>query len=136
MRVDIKIQSAGWEVRAHGNRSKGITSMAVAPTQPVTGVAEAGKFSRNGEDLASRGLSLQMSTIDDLDLDQLNSLLKVKVRLQKYRHKIANENACTFFSWNFRFEHHVFFTTAVGLISSTRSQEIAPERVLPGVVLK
>lgn len=75
MSVDIKIQSLGWEVRAHGNgsRSAHITSMAVAPSQPAAGVTESGNFSQSDEDLASRGLSCH-STIDDLDLDQLNSL--------------------------------------------------------------
>jgi hypothetical protein len=56
--------------------------MAVAPTQPAAGVTESGDFSQSDEDLASRGLSCH-STIDDLDLDQLNSLFS-KVRCHSF----------------------------------------------------
>jgi len=49
--------------------------MAVAPSTPseAAGVTESGKFSQSDEELASRGLACH-STMDDLDLDQLNSL--------------------------------------------------------------
>ena len=96
MRVDNKIQSSGWEVRAHGNRSNRIfTSMAVAPTQPAAGVTESGNFSQSDEDLAARGLSCHFS-IDDLDLDQLNSLFS-KVCYASFRTFSHNHFLCRFF---------------------------------------
>ncbi|KAG0569595.1 hypothetical protein M758_6G097400 [Ceratodon purpureus] len=65
-----------WEVRAHGSRGTRVTSMVVAPTQIGVNVTEAGDFGPSEQDLASRGLSCHSShaTIDDLDLEQLNSL--------------------------------------------------------------
>lgn len=48
--------------------------MAVAPsTSEAAGVTESGNFSQSDADLASQGLACH-STVDGLDLDQLNSL--------------------------------------------------------------
>lgn len=58
------------------SRNRGIvSSMAVAPSKSseAAGVTESGKFSQSDEELASRGLSCHY-TLDDLDLDKLNSL--------------------------------------------------------------
>ncbi|XP_024382330.1 GCN5-related N-acetyltransferase 1, chloroplastic isoform X2 [Physcomitrium patens] len=71
----VYARSPGWEVRTHGYRSNNRMSfMAVAPSQSeAAGVTESGKFSQTDEDLESAGFTCH-STIEDLDLDQLNAL--------------------------------------------------------------
>lgn len=66
-----------------------VSSMAVAPSKSseAAGVTESGKFSQSDEELASRGLSCHC-TLDDLDLDKLNSLFSKVSFPQREKQKL------------------------------------------------
>lgn len=70
--------------------------MAVAPSQSeAAGVTESGKFSQTDEDLESAGFTCH-STIEDLDLDQLNALFsKVRILLQNLNSILQQMLICT-----------------------------------------
>lgn len=71
----VMLNGADWEGRSYGKGGVKRLNVVAVATSPLeaAGVTESGAFSQSDEDLASRGLTVH-STLDDLDLDQLNSL--------------------------------------------------------------
>lgn len=88
------LNGAGWEGRGYGKGGVKRLNVVAVATSPLeaAGVTESGAFSQSDDDLASRGLTVH-STLEDLDLDQLNSLFaKVGSRKLWHSHGLGKRN--------------------------------------------